>query len=199
MFGISSPRRSSHPRRNFTLRRSTPTMQCSVGERERSERLDSVPDSGPSFGNFSLSSVFSGGFTDSGALSMNQISHTTTTLLNDFFGSFKSLHEHAREGGETIALDVKIKPAYFIGSVIIAIALSTIMTLIYATHGVTKGYVLRDLQSQSQSLIRENEKVNMQVAQAQSLDSMIHNDVLLHMRPVANVVYLGASNTIARR
>lgn len=185
MFRFLSQRRRTF-QRNFTLRRTTPLMQCSVGrarEIPASESYISVSPSG----------------SGTGALSMHHVASFAGTFVRDFFGSFKSMHEHAKDGGSAIAVDLKIKPAFFIASVIAAIALSTIMTLIYATNGVTQGYVMRDLQAKSQVLVRENETITMQVAAAQSLDAMTHNDVLLFMRPAQSVMYMSGTSAIASR
>ncbi len=99
----------------------------------------------------------------------------------------------------TTGFKFQIRPAVFIISIVAVIAISTVMTLIFSTRGVTKGYVLRDLQSKRQALVRENEVMTMQLAQAQSLNSVVTNDILLHMRPAKNVVHLGGGSVIVSR
>jgi|GEM_PF-3533266 hypothetical protein len=181
MFRIFSPRRRTF-QRNFTLRRGTPVIQCNVGRaRDNLTQTLSASDSGDATGRY--------------------FSSAAKSFVSDFFGSFKSLHDHAVAAGTdgAIAVDLRIKPVFFITSVIIAVVLSTIMTLVYATNGVTQGYVMRDLQARSQALVRENEVVTMEVAAAQSLDSMTHNDVLLNMRPAQKVMYMSGTSAIASR
>ena len=99
----------------------------------------------------------------------------------------------------TTGFKFQIRPAVFIISIVAVIAISTVMTLIFSTRGVTKGYVLRDLQSKRQALVRENEVMTMQLAQAQSLNSVVTNDILLHMRPAKHVIHLGGGSVIVSR
>lgn len=82
-------------------------------------------------------------------------------------------------------------------TVLFVIALSTVLTLVYATRGVTKGYVLRDFETRQRQLIRQNEVVRMQLAEAQSLHAVVTNDVLLHMRPAQAVMFLRGDSTMA--
>lgn len=128
----------------------------------------------------------------------NSSSSRVGVMLSDF-NPIKMMQEIMKgdEGVSRFKLD--IKPSFFIISIISVIAVSTIMTLVFSTKGVTKGYKLRDLETQSQRLIRQNEVMTMELSQAQSLNSVVNNDVLLHMRPAQKVVYMSGSSAIASR
>lgn len=104
-----------------------------------------------------------------------------------------------KSDGETARFKLDLSPRFFILSIIAVVVFSTVMTLIFATKGVTKGYVLRDLEIKSQGLVRQNEVMTMQLAEAKSLDTVVHNDILLNMRPAKQIVYMSGSSAIASR
>ncbi len=100
---------------------------------------------------------------------------------------------------KTVGAELNIKPMYFLVTLILVVGFSTVMTLIFSTSGVTQGYVLRELQSQRQALVLENEKVTMSIASAQSLQAVVTNDIIRYMRPATKVTYLHADNVVAMK
>ncbi len=171
MFRLSSP---GHRARHVALRRSAPMLACSFGKRE----LQSAAPVGEPMHFSSSVNVLK---------SLNPLK-----MFQDAVNAMK--HDTATTG-----FKFHIRPAVFVISIVAVIAVSTVMTLIFSTRGVTKGYVLRDLQFKRQALVRENEVMTMQLAQAQSLHSVVTNDILFSMRPAKNVIHLGGGSSIASR
>lgn len=199
MFRISS---RSHRPRHVSLRRSTPVLQCGFARSTHPTYENSSSDSSSSssgYSNYAPSNFFG---TGTGAAPAGAYMRSTSIFSNLKFGDFNpvSFLKNVMQGdSEQVGLKLDVKPSFFIISIVAAVVISTVMTLVFATKGVTKGYVLRDLEMKSQGLVRQNEVINMQLAQAQSLHSVVTNDILLHMRPAQNVVYMSGSNTIASR
>ena len=65
---------------------------------------------------------------------------------------------------------VEFGPYFLIASLIFFVALVTIITLVFSTQQVTKGYVLNKLEAQHQSLIKEGEQKQMQISKVRSLN-----------------------------
>lgn len=90
-------------------------------------------------------------------------------------------------------------PYFVIGSLIIFVALITVITLIFSTRQVTKGYVLNKLESYHQELIRESEQKEMQISQVRSLKFIQESSkVDLMMRP-AQIVFVDSDSAVASR
>lgn len=106
---------------------------------------------------------------------------------------------HALQSLIAKGFSLEIGPAFFVASVIVFVMISSIITLRFSTQGVTKGYVLRDLESKRQVLTRQNEVNTMQLAQAQSLDAVWNSDYIAHMRTPSKVVYARADMAVASR
>ena len=142
---------------------------------------------------------------DSSPHVMNNASSVGVMRANSFgfrlsdFNPVKMVQEMMKDAEGVSRFKLDIKPSFFIISIVVVIALSTIMTLVFSTKGVTKGYKLRDLETQSQKLVRQNEVMTMQLSRAQSLNAVVNNDVLLHMRPAQKVMYMSGSSAIASR
>ena len=172
MFGFSSPSRH----RNYATRRTTPVLQCSVG---RAQEVDN--DSGISVNHGSAAAM------------------AFPSLTNFFADPFKNVRERVTHNVKTVGMEINIKPVYFLVTLVAVVTMSTVMTLIFSTSGVTKGYVLRDLQTQRQALVRTNEQVTMEVAQAQALSTVTTNDTIAHMRPAKNIIFLSGSSAVAMK
>lgn len=153
-------------RRRLSNRNFTPVIQCSVGrDQERSQ----------------MKSPSLAGGVGAAVLAF-------PSFMSLFTNPFKSVHEEVRSVGQ----ELNIRPIYFLVTLVIVVGISTVMTLIFSTSGVTQGYVLRELQAERQTLVLENEKVTMAISSAQALNSVLTNDVIQYMRPAKNVVYLDA-------
>ncbi len=135
---------------------------------------------------------------NSGAGALRSSDMFSAFQLGDF-NPARMLRDIMKGDKESVALNLDIKPSFFIITIVGAIAVSTVMTLVFSTRGVTQGYQLRDLETKSQALVRQNEVMTMELAQAQSLDAVVHNDILLNMRPAQKTYYMSGSNAIASR
>lgn len=93
----------------------------------------------------------------------------------------------------------QIGPAFFIATAVLFVFLLSIITLLFSTRGVTKGYVLRDLEAKRQVLLRQNEVDLMQVAQAQALQALLHSEKISHMVPARNITFMRSDVTLASR
>ncbi|MEK7545123.1 MAG: hypothetical protein AAB551_03250 [Patescibacteria group bacterium] len=89
--------------------------------------------------------------------------------------------------------------AFFVASAVFFVLGLSFITLIFSTHEVTKGYVLRDLESKRQVLLRDNNVISMQVAQAQALQAVYKSPQLTHMRHARNITYMRGETTMASR
>lgn len=186
MFRLFS--RSRRARRRVSSSRSAPVLQCGFARRTH-ENAET-----PSVNMYQSSGA---GFSHAGAF-REGVMNPLGFRMSDF-NPLKMMQEIMKNDEGTARFKLDIKPIYFIVSIIAVITISTVMTLVFSTKGVTQGYKLRDLETKSQKLVRENEVMTMQLAQAQSLDAVVHNDVLLHMRPAKKITYMSGSSAIASR
>lgn len=91
----------------------------------------------------------------------------------------------------------QIGPAFFVFTAILFVALLSIITLIFSTRGVTKGYVLRDLESKRQVLLRQNEVALTQVAQVQALSDLVKSEKISHMIPARKITFMRGEMALA--
>jgi len=86
---------------------------------------------------------------------------------------------------------------------VIAIALILTMGTLYlvqVNRATTKGYQIRDLEKKIQAIEDSNRKVQLEVAELQSLDSVEERIKELGMVPVSNVKYIKTpGSTVALR
>lgn len=87
-------------------------------------------------------------------------------------------------------------PYFLVSSLVLFVGLVTVITLMFSTRQVTKGYVLDKLESEQQELVKTNEASNLLISQAKSLSniqnsskvrSMRRPDVLVYVQPVAEI------------
>lgn len=173
MFGLSSSRH----RRHTSSRNFTPVIQCSVG-RDQEAAHSRTPSLAGGVGAALLA---------------------FPSFASLFINPFKSIGEDMPREVRTVGAELHIKPIYFLVALVLAVGFSTVMTLIFSTSGVTQGYVMRELQSQRQSLVIENEKVTMAIADAQSLHAIVTNDVIRYMRPATKVTFLHTNAEVAMK
>lgn len=119
--------------------------------------------------------------------------------------SWKSFATSARDFFKTPDLFTKtlshihLSPRFFIASAIFFVISLSIISLVFSTRGVTKGYVLRDLEAKRQILLRENEVKMMEIAQAQALSVVLASDHLDHMVPARKVFFMRGDTMMASR
>ena len=81
-----------------------------------------------------------------------------------------------------------------IGSLIPFLAL---LILLHQNANATKGYQLRSLERERTSLLLEQEVLNMQIAEAQALESLRRDRVIQVMVPFRSPRYTGEDSAVA--
>ena len=81
-----------------------------------------------------------------------------------------------------------------IGSIILLLAL---LILFHQNANATKGYTLRTLERERSRLLLEEEVLNMQVAKAQALKVLEHDQLVSAMISVRNPRYTGDETSVA--
>lgn len=102
-------------------------------------------------------------------------------LLSRFFRSFES------------------GPYFLLSSLIVFVVLVTVITLMFSTRQVTKGYVLNKLEGEHQELVKLSEEQNMRISQAKSLSNIQNSSKVRSMRKPAMVVFVAGETEIASR
>lgn len=95
--------------------------------------------------------------------------------------------------------NLELGPYFVIGSLIIFVALITVITLIFSTRQVTKGYVLNKLESYHQDLIRESEEKEMQISKVRSLKYIQESSKVDTMVRPAQIVFVDGDTAVASR
>lgn len=95
--------------------------------------------------------------------------------------------------------NLELGPYFVIGSLIIFVALITVITLIFSTRQVTKGYVLNKLESYHQDLIRESEEKEMQISKVRSLKYIQESSKVNSMMRPPQIVFVDGDSAVASR
>lgn len=90
-------------------------------------------------------------------------------------------------------------PVFLIVSLVIFVALITVITLVFSARQVTKGYVLNSLEAKHQELMRENENRDMQISQVRSLTFIQESSKVQSMVEPRQVVFVNGETTIAKK
>lgn len=98
-----------------------------------------------------------------------------------------------------IPLEIEIGPSLLIFSLVIFVAVISVITLVFSTKEVTKGYVLKDLESKREALVREFEIKTTHVAEIQSIAKILENPRVKRMVRPGKIEYLPATTEIAQR
>jgi len=104
------------------------------------------------------------------------------------FGSLKRFLEKIQMG-----------PYFMIGSLILFVALTTVVTLMFSARQVTKGYVLNQLESEHQQLVRESERGDMEISKVKSLKAIEESVKVETMRRPHSVIFLDTDTAIASK
>lgn len=89
------------------------------------------------------------------------------------------------------------RPSFFAGLAIFLIGFLSLVSLVFTTQEVTKGYVLRGLEANRQSLLREHEVMMMQVARAQALQSIFENRHVASMVEARKIEFVRGDTAMA--
>lgn len=90
-------------------------------------------------------------------------------------------------------------PYFLLSSLVLFVVLVTVITLMFSTRQVTKGYVLNKLEGEHQDLIKQREEQNMRISQAKSLSNIQNSPKVKSMRKPDMVVFVGGDTEIASR
>lgn len=93
---------------------------------------------------------------------------------------------------------MQMGPYFLLFSLIVFVALITIITLMFSARQVTKGYVLNSLEAQHQELLRESERKDMEISTVRSLSFIEKSSKVRSMRNPSQVSYFHADSTIAK-
>lgn len=93
----------------------------------------------------------------------------------------------------------ELGPYFLMSSLILFVALVTIITLMFSTRQVTKGYVLNKLESEHQTLIKESERMEMQISEVRALNYIEESNKVRYMRNPSEVAFVSGEFSIASR
>lgn len=94
---------------------------------------------------------------------------------------------------------MEVGPYFLVSSLVIFVVLITVVTLMFSTRQVTKGYVLNELESQHQDLVKQSEQREMEISTVRSLQFIQDSKRARRMVRPGNVVYVSAEAAIASR
>lgn len=96
--------------------------------------------------------------------------------------------------------NIELGPYFLIGSLVLFVILITVLTLMFSTRQVTKGYVLNKLEAEHQELIKESEKAEMSISTVRSLNYIKESSKVSRMvRPNQIVFVNDGTNVVASR
>jgi len=75
------------------------------------------------------------------------------------------------------------------------VVLVTIITLMFSTNQVTKGYALNRLEAEHQDLVKEGERNEMEISQVRSLNYIQNSSKVRSMRRPGQVVFVSGGDT----
>lgn len=90
-------------------------------------------------------------------------------------------------------------PYFLVSSLVLFVGLVTVITLMFSTRQVTKGYVLDKLQTEQQELVKSNEASNLLISKAKSLNNIQNSPKVRSMRKPDTLVYVQTQTEIASR
>ena len=94
--------------------------------------------------------------------------------------------------------NIQMGPYFLLFSLVLFVAMITIVTLMFSARQVTKGYVLSSLDSEYQELLREGERHDMEISQVRSLKFIEESTQVRRMTSPPAVVYLHSETAIAQ-
>jgi hypothetical protein len=92
-----------------------------------------------------------------------------------------------------------VGPVFLVGSLVLFVALVTVITLMFSARQVTKGYVLNSLEAQNQELVKESEKIDMQISKVRSLNFIEDSTKVSTMIIPGQIAFVSGDSAIASR
>lgn len=96
-----------------------------------------------------------------------------------------------------VPLTLEVGPYMLIVSLVVFIALMSVITLVFSTKEVTKGYLLKDLEAKRDVLLRDHEVKTMHLAQVQSLDAVKNSSKVQKMLRPDQIVFMRGDTSVA--
>ena len=96
-------------------------------------------------------------------------------------------------------LSFELSPYFLIVSLVSFVCLLTLMTLIFSTNKVTKGYTLNRLDVEQQDLVKEREIKDMQLSKVRALDAIKSNSKVSNMARPKSVAYVHGDTVVVSR
>ncbi len=96
-------------------------------------------------------------------------------------------------------LSFRIGPYFLVGSLIFFVALITVITLMFSTRQVTKGYVLSSLEAAQHNLMKESEGKDMQISQVRSLSYIQGLDRVKVMVRPSQVSFVAGGGVLVKK
>lgn len=94
---------------------------------------------------------------------------------------------------------LELGPYFLVASLVVFVALITVITLMFSTRQVTKGYVLSSMESAHQDLLRSSKTMEMQISQVRSLNFIQDSSKVHRMVRPSTVVFVAGEASIASR
>ncbi len=88
---------------------------------------------------------------------------------------------------------------FLIASLLMFVSLITIITLIFSARQVTKGYVLNSLESKHQDIVKESERMDMQISTVRSLNYIQDSIKVQSMIKPPQIVFASGETSIAKK
>jgi hypothetical protein len=92
---------------------------------------------------------------------------------------------------------ISLGPYFLIGSLIVFVALITVITLIFSARQVTKGYVFDSLENHHQDVVKQNEQIDMQISNVRSMLYIQNSNKVNSMRRPSQIVFVNGATPIA--
>jgi len=90
-------------------------------------------------------------------------------------------------------------PYFLIVSLVVFVCLITLITLMFATSGVTKGYTLNKLDAAQQQLVKEREIKDMQLSKVRALDSIKNSSRVKNMVRPRSVAFVHGETVLVSK
>ena len=95
--------------------------------------------------------------------------------------------------------NMELGPSFLIASLVIFVALTVVITLMFSARQVTKGYVLNSLESQHQEVVKESERIDMEISKVRSLNYIQESTKVSTMVEPDQIVFYNGDTTIAKK
>lgn len=91
---------------------------------------------------------------------------------------------------------MSFSPYFLLTSLVLFVSLITVMTLMFSTSQITKGYEVDKLDAEQQNLIKEREIGDMKLSQVRALDAIRSSKQVQNMKKPNVIVYVVSSGNI---